>query len=118
MTLAVSPPKQPNRCCCKKPREAERELVYQEFVQHENDIISGVIEQTEAGRAISLDLGRAQAILPYEEQVPGERYRKGQRTKVYVLSVRSSPKGPEIMVSRSHRDMLKRLFEIEVPGSV
>ena len=98
-----------------KTREAERELVYQEFVQHENDIISGVIEQTEAGRAISLDLGRAQAILPYEEQVPGERYRKGQRTKVYVLSVRSSPKGPEIMVSRSHRDMLKRLFEIEVP---
>ena len=98
-----------------KTREAERELVYQEFLQHEGDIISGMVEQTEPGRAISLDVGRAQAILPYEEQVPTERYRRGHRTKVYVLSVRSSPKGPEIIVSRSHKDMLKRLFEIEVP---
>ena len=96
-------------------REAERELLYQEFFQHQNDIVSGVIEQTDAGRTITLDLGRAQAILPYEEQVPTERYRKGQRTKVYVLSVRNSPKGPEIIVSRSHKDMLRRLFEIEVP---
>jgi N utilization substance protein A len=96
-------------------REAERELLYQEFFQHQNDIVSGVIEQTDAGRSITLDLGRAQAILPYEEQVPTERYRKGQRTKVYVLSVRNSPKGPEIIVSRSHKDMLRRLFEIEVP---
>jgi len=98
-----------------KTREAERELVYQEFLQHEGDIISGMVEQTEPGRAISLDVGRAQAILPYEEQVPTERYRRGHRTKVYVLSVRNSPKGPEIIVSRSHKDMLKRLFEIEVP---
>ena len=96
-------------------REAERDLLYQEFFQHENDIVSGVIEQTDSGRAIIVDLGRAQAILPYEEQVPTERYRKGLRTKVYVLSVRNSPKGPEIIVSRSHKDMLKRLFEIEVP---
>jgi len=96
-------------------REAERELLYQEFLQHENDIVSGVIEQTDGGRAITLDLGRAQAILPYDEQVPTERYRKGQRVKVFVLSVRSTSKGPEILVSRSHKDMLKRLFEIEVP---
>ena len=96
-------------------REAERELLYQEFFQHQNDIVSGVIEQTDAGRSITLDLGRAQAILPYEEQVPTERYRKGQRTKVYVLSVRNGPKGPEIIVSRSHKNMLRRLFEIEVP---
>ena len=96
-------------------REAERELLYLEFYQHESDIVSGVIDQTNAGRTITLDLGRAQAILPYEEQVPTERYRKGQRTKVYVLSVRNGPKGPEIIVSRSHEDMLKRLFEIEVP---
>lgn len=96
-------------------REAERELLYQEFFQHENDIVSGVIEQTDSGRAIILDLGRAQAILPYEEQVSTERYRKGQRTKIYVLSVRNGPKGPEIIVSRSHKDMLRRLFEIEVP---
>ena len=96
-------------------REAERELLFQEFLQHEEDIVSGVIEVSEHGRAITLDLGRAQAVLPYEEQVPTERYRKGQRAKVYVLSVRSAAKGPEIVVSRSHKNMLKRLFEIEVP---
>ncbi len=96
-------------------REAERDLLYQEFQQHEGDIVSGVIEQAEAGRTITLDLGRAQAVLPYEEQVPTERYRKGQRTKVFLMSVRSTPKGPEILVSRSHKNMLKRLFEIEVP---
>ena len=96
-------------------REAERELLYQEFLQHEGDIVSGVIEQTDGMRTITLDLGRAQAILPHDEQVPTERYRKGQRVKVYVLSVRSASKGPEIIVSRSHKDMLKRLFEIEVP---
>ena len=96
-------------------REAERELLYQEFLQHEGDIVSGVIEQTDGMRTITLDLGRAQAVLPYDEQVPTERYRKGQRVKVYVLSVRSASKGPEIIVSRSHKDMLKRLFEIEVP---
>ena len=96
-------------------REAERDLLYQEFQQHEGDIVSGVIEQAEPGRTITLDLGRAQAVLPYEEQAPNERYRKGQRTKVYLISVRSTPKGPEILVSRSHKDMLKRLFEIEVP---
>ena len=96
-------------------REAERDLLYQEFQQHEGDIVSGVIEQAEPGRTITLDLGRAQAVLPFEEQAPNERYRKGQRTKVYLVSVRSTPKGPEILVSRSHSNMLKRLFEIEVP---
>ena len=96
-------------------REAERDLLFQEFQQHEGDIVSGVIEQAEPGRAITLDLGRAQAILPFEEQAPTERYRKGQRTKVYLMSVRNTPRGPEILVSRSHKNMLKRLFEIEVP---
>jgi N utilization substance protein A len=96
-------------------REAERDLLYQEFFKHQNDIVSGVIEQTDSGRAIIVNLGRAEGILPYEEQVPTERYRKGQRTKVYVLSVLNGAKGPEIIVSRSHKDMLKRLFEIEVP---
>ena len=96
-------------------REAERELLFQEFQQHEGDIVSGIVEQAESGRSITLDLGRAQAVLPYEEQVSTERYRKGQRVKVYLLSVRSTPKGPEMLVSRSHRNMLRRLFEIEVP---
>ena len=96
-------------------REAERELLFQEFAQHEGDIMSGIVETSDPGRAITLDLGRAQAILPSDEQVTTERYRKGQRVKVFVLSVRSAPKGPEILVSRSHRNMLRRLFEIEVP---
>ena len=96
-------------------REAERELLFQEFAQHEGDIMSGIVETSDPGRAITLDLGRAQAILPSDEQVPTERYRKGQRVKVFLLSVRSAPKGPEILVSRSHRNMLRRLFEIEVP---
>ena len=96
-------------------REAERELLFQEFAQHEGDIMSGIVETSDPGRAITLDLGRAQAILPQDEQVGSERYRKGQRVKVYLLSVRSAPKGPEIIVSRSHRDVLRRLFEIEVP---
>ena len=96
-------------------REAERELLFQEFAQHEGDIMSGIVETSDPGRAITLDLGRAQAILPQEEQVNAERYRKGQRVKVFILSVRSAPKGPEILVSRSHRNMLRRLFEIEVP---
>ena len=95
-------------------REVERELVYQEFVQRNNDVISGVMEQMD-GRVIILDMGRAQAVLPPEEQVPTERYRKGQRLKLYVLDVQRSAKGPEILVSRSHKNLLKRLFEIEVP---
>ncbi len=96
-------------------REAERELLYEEFLQHRQDIITGVVEQMEGNRTITLDMGRAQAIMPQDEQVPTERYKKGQRIKVFVLDVRSGPKGPEILVSRSDRNMLKRLFEIEVP---
>ena len=96
-------------------REAERELLYEEFLQHRQDIITGVVEQLEPNRTIVLDMGRAQAIMPADEQVPTERYKKGQRIKVYVLDVRNGPKGPEILVSRSDRNMLKRLFEIEVP---
>ena len=96
-------------------REVERELVYQEFVERAGDVISGVVEQMDAGRAVILDLGRAQAVLPYEEQVPTERYRKGQRLKFYLVEVARTAKGPEIIASRSHKNLLKRLFEIEVP---
>ncbi len=96
-------------------REVERELVFEEFTQRTDDIISGVVDQIEPGRVVILELGRAQAILPPEEQIPTERYRKGQRLKVYLLDVRRSAKGPEILVSRSHKNLLKRLFEIEVP---
>jgi N utilization substance protein A len=96
-------------------REVERELIFQEFMERTNDVMSGVVEQMEAGRVIVLEMGRAQAVLPPEEQVPTERYKKGQRLKILVLDVRRTSKGPEILVSRSHKDLLKRLFEIEVP---
>jgi N utilization substance protein A len=96
-------------------REVERDLVYQEFAQRTDDVVSGVVDQIEAGRVVVLELGRAQAILTPDEQVPMERYRKGQRLKVYVVEVTRSPRGPEIVVSRSHKNLLKRLFEIEVP---
>ena len=96
-------------------REAERELLFEEFLQHRDDIITGVVEQVESNRSITLELGRAQATMPLQEQVPTERYKKGQRIKVYVQNVENGVKGPEITVSRSDRDMLKRLFEIEVP---
>ena len=96
-------------------RDVERELVFQEFVQRTDDVISGVVDQIEPGRVIIVDVGRAQTVLTPDEQVPTERYRKGQRLKLYVLDVRRTSKGPEILVSRSHKNLLKRLFEIEVP---
>lgn len=98
-----------------KLREAERERLYEEFYQHKDTVISGVIEQVDPGKAVIVELGRAQAVMPNDEQVYIERYRKGQRTKVFVVDVRNSAKGPAIIVSRSHPDLLKRLFELEVP---
>ncbi len=96
-------------------REVERDLVFDEFISRTDDVVSGVVDQIEPGRVVVIDLGRAQAVLFPEEQVTTERYRKGQRLKVYVMEVRRSAKGPEILVSRSHKNLLKRLFEIEVP---
>ena len=96
-------------------REVERDLIYDEFVGRVDDVVSGVVDQIEAGRVIVIDLGRAQALLLPEDQVITERYRKGQRIKLYVLDVSRTSKGSEILVSRSHRNLLKRLFEIEVP---
>ncbi|MBM3925467.1 MAG: transcription termination/antitermination protein NusA [SAR202 cluster bacterium] len=96
-------------------REAERELVYGEFVKRVDDIISAVVGQMDPAKGITLELDRAEALLTPEEQVITERYRRGQRLKVYVLEVRRNAKGPEIIVSRSHKNLLKRLFELEVP---
>ena len=96
-------------------REAEREKVFEEFTQRTEDIISGVIGQIDPARGVTLELSRAEAVIPPDEQVITERYRRGQRLKVYVLEVRRSTKGPEILVSRSHKNLLKRLFELEVP---
>ncbi len=96
-------------------REAEREKTFQEFLSRTDDVVSGVLDQMEPGRVWVMELGRVEAILPLEEQVPTERYRKGQRLKVYIVDVRRTPRGPEIIVSRTHKNLLKRLFEVEVP---
>ncbi len=96
-------------------REAEREKTFQEFLSRTDDVVSGVLDQMEPGRVWVMELGRVEAILPLEEQVPTERYRKGQRLKVYIVDVRRTPRGPEIVVSRTHKNLLKRLFEVEVP---
>ena len=95
-------------------REAEREQVFAEYADREGDIINGVIERFDAGAAI-FDLGKAKAILPRSEQAPHERYFVGQHRKVLVLEVRRSIHGPQIIVSRAHKGLVKRLFELEVP---
>ncbi|MCL4499983.1 MAG: transcription termination factor NusA, partial [Chloroflexi bacterium] len=95
-------------------REAERELVYEAFNDREGDVVNGVIQRMEPKAAI-LDLGKAEAALPASEQVPGENYRPGQRLKVYLVEVSRTPRGPQIIVSRTHRGLVRRLFELEVP---
>ena len=95
-------------------REAEREQVFAEYADREGDIINGVIDRFDAGAAI-LDLGKAKAVLPRSEQAPHERYFVGQHRKVLVLEVRRSIHGPQIIVSRAHKGLVKRLFELEVP---
>ena len=95
-------------------REAERELVYAEYAGKEGGIVSGVVQRLE-GRSVIVDLGRAEAVLPPQEQPAGERYRNGQRMKVYILEVGKTPKGPQVVVSRTHKELLRRLFELEVP---
>ncbi len=95
-------------------REAERELIYEEFVDRKEDIITGLIQRFDQ-RNMIIDLGRAEAVLPLEEQIRLERYKQGERIKTYIVDVRKTTKGPQIIVSRSHPGLLKRLFELEVP---
>ena len=94
--------------------EAEHSAIFEEYSGKEGDIVTGLVRRIES-RQIFIDLGRTEAILPVVEQVPTERYRLGQRLKVYLLEVARTNKGPRVMVSRSHPNMLRRLFELEVP---
>lgn len=95
-------------------REAERDLIYEEFIAREGDIVTGVVQRVQ-GRNVFVDLGRTETVLFPSEQIPGERYRQGDRIKVYIVEVKKTPKGPQILISRSHPNLLKRLFELEVP---
>ncbi|HHW40384.1 MAG TPA: transcription termination/antitermination protein NusA [Syntrophomonadaceae bacterium] len=95
-------------------REAERGLIYEEFLSREGDIVTGVVRRQEA-KNIYIDLGRAEALLAPSEQIPTEKYNRGDRIKTYVTEVKKTTKGPQILVSRTHPGLLKRLFELEVP---
>ncbi|MGA8297548.1 MAG: transcription termination factor NusA [Acidimicrobiales bacterium] len=95
-------------------REAERDLKYEEYAGREGDIVTGIIQQSD-NRYTLLDLGKVEALLPQAEQVPYERYDHGARLKAYIVEVRKTAKGPQIVVSRSHPGLIKRLFELEVP---
>ncbi|MGD0204951.1 MAG: transcription termination factor NusA [Dehalococcoidia bacterium] len=95
-------------------REAEREMVYEEFSNREGDIVSGLIQRVDA-RNVIIDLGKTEGILPPTEQVRAEHYRPGQRMKFYLVEVHRSNRGPQLILSRSHKNLLKRLFELEVP---
>ncbi len=97
-----------------KIREAERNSLYEEFVEREGDLISGTVQSVNA-HMITVSLGRAEAILPRAQQIPGERYKPHDKARAYVLEVKRSNRGPQIIVSRSHRNMLRRLLEYEVP---
>ncbi|MGQ0669553.1 MAG: transcription termination factor NusA [Actinomycetota bacterium] len=97
-----------------KLRDAEREMTYEEFAGREGDIVTGIVQQQER-RYMLLDLGKVEALLPQAEQVPSEPYRHGSRLKAYITEVRRGTKGPQIVVSRSHPGLLKKLFELEVP---
>jgi N utilization substance protein A len=95
-------------------REAERDLKYEEYAGREGDIVTGIIQQSD-NRYTLLDLGKVEALLPQAEQVPYERYDHGARLKAYIVEVRKTTKGPQIVVSRTHPGLIKRLFELEVP---
>ena len=96
-----------------KIREEERSVVYNQYFEKEKDVVTGVVQRY-LGRNISINLGKADAILNESEQVKGEVFKPTERIKVYILEVKNTPKGPRILVSRTHPELVKRLFEEEV----
>jgi transcription termination/antitermination protein NusA len=121
LTINVTPPtfgriaaQTAKQVILQKLRDAERQMVLNEFAERKDEIVHGIIQRIEAGTAI-IELGKAEAIMPRQEQVPTERYYPGQRIRVYVADVHDTHRGPQIVVSRAHRLMLRRLFEQEVP---
>ena len=95
-------------------RDAERENIYNEFIAYEQEIMTGTVDRVDY-RYVYVNLGRITAVLPRMEQIPTEEYKMDDRIKVYITKVENTTKGPQIFVSRSHPDLLKRLFEQEVP---
>jgi transcription termination/antitermination protein NusA len=97
-----------------KLRDAERDITFGEYAGREGDIVTGIVQQQDHRYTI-LDLGKTEALMPPSEQIPHERYEHGSRLKAYIVEVRRSARGPQIIVSRTHPGLIKRLFELEVP---
>ncbi|WP_059170147.1 transcription termination factor NusA [Bacillus sp. FJAT-27445] len=95
-------------------REAERGIIYSEFIDREEDIMTGIVQRIDS-KFIYVSLGKIEALLPVNEQMPNENYKPHDRIKVFITKVEKTTKGPQIFVSRTHPGLLKRLFEIEVP---
>jgi transcription termination/antitermination protein NusA len=96
-------------------RDAEDEHTFGEFSGKEGDIVSGVVQQGRDARNVYVDLGRIEAVIPPPEQVPGENYDHGSRLRCYVVQVRKGPRGPSIVLSRTHPNLVRKLFALEVP---
>src|SRR5215211_1235364 len=97
-----------------KIRDYERDTVYEEFQDKQGEVLNGTVQRADS-RAVIVELGKAEAVMPVREQVPTERYRPGQRVKVYLVEVNRDQRGPQLIVSRSHPNLIRRLFEMEVP---
>lgn len=95
-------------------KDAEREVIYDDYADRENEIITCDVQRVSKGN-VFVDLGKTEAILPVSEQTPGESYTQGDRYKMLILEVNRQPKGPQIVLSRSHPNLVRRLFELEVP---
>jgi N utilization substance protein A len=95
--------------------DAERDRQFEELAKREHDLVGGVVQRIEQGRGVILDIGKIEAVLPPQEQAVGEHYRANQRLKVLITEIQKSPRGIQVIVSRTHKDLVKRLFELEVP---
>ncbi|GLW98024.1 transcription termination factor NusA [Microtetraspora sp. NBRC 16547] len=96
-------------------RDAEDEINFGEFASREGELVAGIIQQGKDPRVVLVDLGKIEAILPHNEQVPGEEYTHGERIRCYVVQVKKGPKGPSVTLSRTHPNLVKKLFALEVP---
>lgn len=95
-------------------REAEREMVFNDFKEKEHEVVSGIVQRRE-GRLVLVDLGKSVGVIPPEEQIPGEKYLSGERVKIYVKGVNLKPKGPEIILSRTSEEIIRKVFYLEIP---
>ncbi len=96
-------------------REAEREMMYEEYVDRVGEVVTGIVQQAGDRNNVLVDLGKVEALLPRSEQVDGERYEQGSRIKAVITEVRSGTKGPQVILSRRDSELIKALFELEVP---